>query len=95
MARAFACLVGALIVVGCGRVSEFEDGSTEATVAALIAEWGPGPYRGILEAPHCEALEGLRDSIERCAETVPDTPQWREEQGSREAIAIRKEQLGC
>ncbi len=95
MARALACLVGALLIVGCGRVPEFEEGSTEATVAALIAERGPGEYQAVLEARDCEALEGWRDSIERLAETVPDTPQWREEQGSREALAIRGEQLGC
>jgi hypothetical protein len=95
MARALAYLVGALLIVGCARVPGFEEGSTEATVAALIAEWGPGEYRGILDARDCEALEGWRDSIERWAETVPDTPQWREEQGSREALAIREEQLGC
>jgi hypothetical protein len=48
MARARACLVATLLIVGCGRVPEFEEGSTEATVAALIAEWGPGEYQGIL-----------------------------------------------
>lgn len=95
MARALAFLVAVLLIVGCGRVPEYEEGSTEAIVAALTAEWGPGEYQGILEAPDCGALEGWRESIERWAATVPDTPQWREEQGSWKAFEIREDQLGC
>ena len=95
MARILAGLVVAIVAVACGPVPEFEPGSTEETLAALIAEWGPGEYREILEARDCEALERWRDNIERHAETVPDTPQWRGEQGRRQALSIREAQLGC
>jgi hypothetical protein len=88
------CLV-ALVMAGCGPVPEFEEGSTESIAAELVAEWGPGEYTTFLEAEECEELEDGLEFIERRAETVPDTPQWREEQGARAAIAIRAEQLGC
>ena len=96
MARMLAGLLLAIVVVACGPVLEFEPGSNDALVAGWVAEWGgeAGEYRSILEAD-CWTVDRMEASMARDAATVPDTPQWREEQGYAEAMTHRRAQLGC